>query len=99
MALGGILGFIVDITTKRIDLHYLAWVAIGVLILSLFLIERNSRYEAESTGLQCEVPCGKRVGIDLQGGSGTFRNTKIRNQDVGFRARNTVVKSDDLDVE
>lgn len=48
---------------------------------------------------QSEAERPERTGIRQRGGSGRYRNARIRNQDVGMDTRDADIDAEDLDIE
>lgn len=59
---------------------------------------RKSEVQASPPASVDVPPAGHRVAIDMQGGTGRFGKTVIRNHDTGFKSQDSDIDSDDLDI-
>ena len=87
--------FISEGTARTIFWHS---VAIGVFGIICILIAVYRHFISKPQA-QVEINNPQKTGIRMQGGKGKFRNTKIRNMDVGIETTDTDLEAEDTDIE
>ena len=76
------------------------WCSVAIGVFGIICISIAAfRHFISKPQAQVEINKPRKTGIRMQGGKGKFRNTKIRNMDVGIETTDTDLEAEDTDIE